>query len=400
MARLTIRTRPTIAMPGFTIPPGITVRPELVLRTGRRGHRGRRRTNVEARLGELLARAERPARGVEPRLAARLGELLARAERPGRASIAARGPARRAPRPRRAARRGVDPRLAARLGELLARAERPRRGVDPRLAARLGELLARAERPARGVEPRLSRLLAVRPAVRPAPVEPTRLARDPRIPVIVALLAGVTAVVLVVAILVRRRASAAASPAPEADDAVAAVVAAPPPVRTSPAWLRRFVTHRFNPAVVRLGLVGGRWSPWAYLEHVGRTTGMAYRTPVLPRIAGDYACVPLPYGIDVSWARNVKAAGHCRLQVRGMVYELDEPAVITAAEHPDLPEAFRGWLIRRGNRYLRLHVLSATPGSLDGSARPAEPVPPVDMVPVQEPGAATRAADTPTVEPG
>jgi hypothetical protein len=160
------------------------------------------------------------------------------------------------------------------------------------------------------------------------------------------------------------------------------------------------VTHRFNRAVVRLGLVGGARSPWAFLEHVGRTTGTVYRTPVLPRIANGYACVPLPDGLDVNWARNVRAAGHCRLQVRGTVYELDEPAVITAAEHPDLPEAFRGRLIRRGNRYLRLHVMSATPGSLDTVVQPAEPVGPVRIAPVPAPEAAAPTADTPSVEPG
>jgi hypothetical protein len=333
MIRLSVRTRPTIAMPGFTIPPGITVRPELVLRTLRRDRRDRPRLGVETRLAELLARADLPVRN-----------------------------------------------------------------VDPRIAERLAELLARADLPVRNVDPRISRLPAFRPVGRPAPVNPVRPARDPRIPVIVALLAGASAVVLVVAVIVRRR--AAAAPAREAGEAAAGVVAAPPPAPSAPAWLRRFVTHRFNPAVVRLGLVGGRRSPWAYLEHVGRTTGVVYRTPVLPRIAGEYACVPLPYGMDVNWARNVRAAGHCRLQVRGTVYELDEPAVITAAEHPDLPEAFRGWLIRRGNRYLRLHLLSAAPGSLDTAAQPAEPAPPVDTTPIPEPSAAAPAADAPTVEPG
>jgi deazaflavin-dependent oxidoreductase (nitroreductase family) len=147
------------------------------------------------------------------------------------------------------------------------------------------------------------------------------------------------------------------------------VTPAPPLVR--PEWLRRFVTERFNPFVTSHGLVGGRRSPWAYLEHVGRRSGRRYRTPVLPKLRGGFAYVPLAYGPDVQWARNVRAAGTCRLQVHETVYELDGPATITAAEHPAVPAALRPWIERRGDRYLRLRVMSARPGRLDDA--PAAP---------------------------
>lgn len=137
------------------------------------------------------------------------------------------------------------------------------------------------------------------------------------------------------------------------------------PGNEAPAWLRAFVTRRFNPVVTRLGLVGGRRSPWAYLEHAGRRSGTVHRAPVLPMVVGDYVFVPLPYGVDVNWTRNVRAAGHCRLQRRGVVYALDEPAVVEAGEHPGLPARYRSVLERRRRRYLRLHVLSAMPGTLD-----------------------------------
>jgi deazaflavin-dependent oxidoreductase (nitroreductase family) len=136
-----------------------------------------------------------------------------------------------------------------------------------------------------------------------------------------------------------------------------------------PDWRRRFVTHRFNPVVTRLGLAGGRISPWATLEHVGRVSGTVYRTPVLPKVSGDHAWIPLPYGTDVQWLRNVQAAGHCRLQVHETTYDLDEPAVVEPDERPDLPKMLRRRLAARGYRYLRLHVLPAMPATLDG-ARP------------------------------
>jgi deazaflavin-dependent oxidoreductase (nitroreductase family) len=128
--------------------------------------------------------------------------------------------------------------------------------------------------------------------------------------------------------------------------------------------LRGLATRRFNPVVIGLGLVGGERSPWGYLEHVGRKSGRVYRTPVLPMFAGEFAYLPLTFGPDADWARNVHAAGACRLQVHETVYELDEPSEIPAAEHPAVPEALRPLMERRGRRYVRLHVASRRPGRL------------------------------------
>jgi hypothetical protein len=155
-----------------------------------------------------------------------------------------------------------------------------------------------------------------------------------------------------------------------------------------PEWARAFVTERFNPFVVRLGLVGGRRSPWSYIEHVGRISGTVYRTPVLPIVAGSHVYVPLAYGVDVNWARNVRAAGHCRMQRHDHVLELDEPAVIAAGEHPGIPAWYRVVLERRGNRYLRLHVLRVSRGGLGDAPVPA---------PAE---AGIRQPDAPPVTPG
>jgi hypothetical protein len=63
-------------------------------------------------------------------------------------------------------------------------------------------------------------------------------------------------------------------------------------------------------------------------------------------------------------ARNVRAAGHCRLLVHERTYELDEPRVITAGERHDLPERLRAWAEARGNRYFALNVLAERDGLL------------------------------------
>jgi deazaflavin-dependent oxidoreductase (nitroreductase family) len=127
---------------------------------------------------------------------------------------------------------------------------------------------------------------------------------------------------------------------------------------------RDSVTRWFNPVVLRFGLVGGRRSPWALVEHVGRRSGAVYRTPVLPVATGDFVYIPLPYG-ETQWARNVRAAGHCRLQRHGVVLELDEPAVVPAGEMLALPAWYRRAFGNRLYSYLRLHVLCQAPGCLD-----------------------------------
>lgn len=137
------------------------------------------------------------------------------------------------------------------------------------------------------------------------------------------------------------------------------------PGRRGPGWLRRLVTDRFNPLVSRLGLVGGQRSPWAMLEHVGRTSGTLRRTPVLPRIVGSHMLIPLPYGRGVHWVCNVLAAGHCRVQLHEHVIELDEPLVLHPAEVTELPDWRKLSISGVPMEYLRLRVFSRRPGTLE-----------------------------------
>jgi len=125
--------------------------------------------------------------------------------------------------------------------------------------------------------------------------------------------------------------------------------------------VRGFVTHRFNPIVLFLGLAGGRRSAWGIVEHVGRVSGDIYHSPVLPFTHQDHLYVPLTYGEDVHWVKNVRASGHCRLQAHELVYELDEPMVVGPEGVPIVPSWARPFLADR--RYLRLHVLDVAPGT-------------------------------------
>ncbi len=109
-------------------------------------------------------------------------------------------------------------------------------------------------------------------------------------------------------------------------------------------WVRGFNKRRLNPAV--LGFAGRAGSPYAVMRHVGRRSGRPYVTPVRVRQTPDGFIVPLPYGREVDWCRNVLAAGSALITWQGMEYPVAEPEVITmAAAAARVPLArWRTWL--------------------------------------------------------
>ena len=69
------------------------------------------------------------------------------------------------------------------------------------------------------------------------------------------------------------------------------------------------------------------------------------------------------------WARNVLTAGHCRLQLHDIVYDLDEPALIPANDVDALPTAVRKGMAALGFEYLTLRTFDSKPGSLEPRRR-------------------------------
>jgi deazaflavin-dependent oxidoreductase (nitroreductase family) len=83
---------------------------------------------------------------------------------------------------------------------------------------------------------------------------------------------------------------------------------------------------------VWLKMAGKPKSHLAALYHIGRKTGKDYATPVWANRAGQSVFVPLPYGTEVDWCRNVLAAGGCTLDHDGLRYEAVAPVIVPAAE--------------------------------------------------------------------
>jgi deazaflavin-dependent oxidoreductase (nitroreductase family) len=95
-----------------------------------------------------------------------------------------------------------------------------------------------------------------------------------------------------------------------------------------PRVLARFNRHVTNP-------IQRRWAgvipAHGIVEHVGRRSGRAYRTPVLVfRRPGGFAMV-IGYGLHSDWLRNLVAAGAGGLVHRRKHYRLKRPRICTGA---------------------------------------------------------------------
>lgn len=91
-----------------------------------------------------------------------------------------------------------------------------------------------------------------------------------------------------------------------------------------------------------MGTVAWLLPPLAVVHHVGRSSGRDYRTPVVAfRSAGGFV-VPMTYGRDVDWARNLAKARGGELVQLGRRFTLRNPRVVSGAvAYPHLPAGVR-----------------------------------------------------------
>src|SRR5258705_9519599 len=77
-----------------------------------------------------------------------------------------------------------------------------------------------------------------------------------------------------------------------------------------------------------LGTLAWLVPPFAVIHHVGRKTGRAYRTPVVAFDSDAGIVIPMTYGRDVDWARNIVRARKCELERVGRRVALRNPRIV------------------------------------------------------------------------
>lgn len=129
--------------------------------------------------------------------------------------------------------------------------------------------------------------------------------------------------------------------------------------------IRYFNRRYFNPFA--LSFAGRPNSFWSVILHTGRHSGKAYITPIVAVRQNGCFIIPLPYGRQVDWFKNVMAAGGCDLIYRGKVYRAMKLETIPIEAGVG---AFPGWVQSRLRRMdteslLRINQVGAAP---DGEA--------------------------------
>ena len=95
--------------------------------------------------------------------------------------------------------------------------------------------------------------------------------------------------------------------------------------------LIRSVARLVNPLVLRIA--GRRHMPViGIVHHRGRKTGRAYATPlgIRPATAGGFV-MPLTFGEEAGWYRNIVTAGGCVITWRGNDHAVASPVIVDRA---------------------------------------------------------------------
>lgn len=121
--------------------------------------------------------------------------------------------------------------------------------------------------------------------------------------------------------------------------------------------IRIFNKYIFNRIILTLAKSGR--GPFSVVYHVGRRSGRTYRTPVLASYVGEMIIIPLSYGENVDWLRNVLAQGGCDILRKNERIGATKPEVIdSAATFAILPEKRRELFERfKVDKFLCLRVV-------------------------------------------
>ena len=111
-----------------------------------------------------------------------------------------------------------------------------------------------------------------------------------------------------------------------------------------PVWLENFQIKYINPVAVPIA----RFMPGiTVIKHRGRKSGRQFETAVSAYRKGDTVAIMLAHG-KTNWVKNILAAGHADIRLRGRDVHLVNPRIVPAGtDDPALPRMAR-MAARRG----------------------------------------------------
>jgi hypothetical protein len=79
-------------------------------------------------------------------------------------------------------------------------------------------------------------------------------------------------------------------------------------------------------------IAGRRFRAYSIVKCVGRNSGRVYQNPVSAYPLGDGFVIPVLYGIESQWVRNVMTNGGFVLRTKGCDVTLERPEIISPAQ--------------------------------------------------------------------
>ena len=105
----------------------------------------------------------------------------------------------------------------------------------------------------------------------------------------------------------------------------------------------------------------------AQIRHVGRRSGRPYVTPAGAHLHGEVIMIPLTFGNQSDWSRNVAAAGGCSIRLDGRDYRASQPEFVGLDQASELIRPMFSALERASFRLLGIRqfmLLHAVPASV------------------------------------
>ncbi|MGD2163261.1 MAG: hypothetical protein PVH60_09655 [Anaerolineales bacterium] len=120
---------------------------------------------------------------------------------------------------------------------------------------------------------------------------------------------------------------------------------------------RSFNKHFLNRIMLKLAETGR--GPYTTIYHIGRRSGRHYRTPVFASYNYDTIIIPLPYGENVDWLRNILANGDCEIVGNKSRIKAADPELLSSKVATPLLPRWRGTLFQifKIENFLRLKVM-------------------------------------------